>query len=111
MDLDLIWPGGGGQNERDRSGRREVGQRCVPAGEGWDRPLGCQTGATAAFAGCKLLVPSCGVRVRSANGPVQLPSGPFRLMTLSDLTESELWVYLVVSFLKHPLSHVFSCQL
>lgn len=34
MDLDLIWPSRDGQNERDRSGQREVGQRCVPAGEG-----------------------------------------------------------------------------
>lgn len=33
MDLDLIWPRDG-QNERDRSGQREVGQLCVPAGEG-----------------------------------------------------------------------------
>lgn len=40
---------------------------------------------------------------------VQLPSGPFRLMRLSDLTESELRVYFYFfSFLKHPVSHVFS---
>ena len=34
VGLDLIWPSSDGQNERDRLGRREVGQRCVPAGEG-----------------------------------------------------------------------------
>lgn len=37
VGLDLIWPSSDGQNERDRWGRREVGQRCVPAGEVPDR--------------------------------------------------------------------------
>lgn len=31
VDLVLIWPGGGGQNERDGSGRREAGSALRPS--------------------------------------------------------------------------------
>lgn len=49
MDLDLIWPSRDGQNERDRSGQREVGQRFVPAGRGPERLAANTVPAVVAF--------------------------------------------------------------
>lgn len=49
MDLDLIWPSRDGQNERHRSGQREVGQLCVPAGEGPDCSAAKSVPAVVAF--------------------------------------------------------------